>query len=67
MMTKSELRKARKAAVAAGLPLTGELALDRGDTNVEFGPEHLRSGRVNVRRANALYRHAKFVYDYDRD
>lgn len=29
-MTKSELRKARKAARASGLPLTGELALDRG-------------------------------------
>jgi len=30
-MTKGELRKARKQARADGLPLGGELALDRGE------------------------------------
>jgi hypothetical protein len=36
-LTKGELRKARKAARAAGLPLAGDLALtrdDRGDREV---------------------------------
>ncbi len=36
-MTKSEIRKARRAARATGEPLTGELALDRGPEPVEFG------------------------------
>lgn len=36
-MTKGELRKARKAARAAGKPLTGELATnDRGIDPMEF-------------------------------
>lgn len=35
-MTKSELRKARKAAAASGQPMTGELALDRGQGPMEF-------------------------------
>lgn len=35
-MTKGERRKARKQARAAGLPLTGELALDRNKEPVEF-------------------------------
>ncbi len=35
-MTKSELRKARKAARAEGRPLTGELALDKSAGAVEF-------------------------------
>ena len=35
-MTKSELRKARKAARKAGKPLAGELALDRGRQPLEF-------------------------------
>ena len=36
-MTKGERRRARKEAQAAGRPLTGELALDRNDTDpMEF-------------------------------
>lgn len=35
-MTKSELRKARRAARAAGQPLVGELALDRGNGTHEW-------------------------------
>lgn len=66
-MTKSELRKARKNARANGEKLTGELALDRGDGPMEFGPERLANGRCNVKRARALERHARFVYEYDRD
>lgn len=66
-MTKSELRKARKQARANGERLTGELSLDRGNGSVEFGPERLSNGKCNVKRARALERHAKFVYDYDRD
>ncbi len=39
-MTKGELRKARQAARAAGRPLTGELALDRGE-----GPEFTETAK----------------------
>jgi hypothetical protein len=35
-MTKSELRKARKAARESGKSFDGELALDRGKTSHEF-------------------------------
>lgn len=50
-MTKSELRKARKSARAKGQPLTGELTLDRDNSQpMEFTES--RRGR------NALYRWA---------
>lgn len=65
-MIKSEKRKARKTTRAAGQPLTGELALDRGNSAVEFGPERLSNGKWNHRRECALHRHARLVYDYDR-
>ena len=66
-MRKSERRKARKAAQANGLPLTGELSLDRDNGPCEFSPERYRNGKINHKRAKALERYAKFVYDYDRD
>ena len=66
-MTKSERRKARKQARDNGERLTGDLALDRDNGPVDFGPERLSNGRYNINRARALDRHAKFVYDYDRD
>ena len=51
-MTKSELRKARKAARARGEPLTGELALpsDRGQEPGEFS-ETARGYRARERWA----------------
>lgn len=51
-MTKSERRKARKAARAAGLPLTGELAIDRGPEPMEFS-ETPRGRRALDRWARA--------------
>ena len=55
-MTKSELRKARKAARAAGAPLNGELALDRGAGSVEFTetPRGYRARDRWARRYDAL-------------
>lgn len=50
-MTKSELRKARKAAAAAGRPSTGKLALDHGPSPVEFSETR--------RGYNARYRWAR--------
>jgi len=38
-MTKGEIRKARKAARAAGKPLDGELALDRDQGAQEFSED----------------------------
>ena len=52
-MTKGELRKARQAAHAAGLPLTGELAL----THLQ-GPERVREMRRVARAANPKRRFA---------
>jgi hypothetical protein len=40
---------------------------DRGEDPVEFGPERFANGRINRRRERALERHARFVYEYDRD
>lgn len=65
-MTKSELRKARKAAHAAGQSLNGELALDRSNGPVEYSSERLANGRINLRRAAALERNARRVYEDDR-
>jgi hypothetical protein len=72
-MTKGERRKARKAARAAGMPLTGELAMwiqqdfDRGDEDQTipetYGPERLANGKPNIRRAKALDRWARMVYN----
>lgn len=50
-MTKGERRKARKQARQNGEPLTGDLALDRGNDPVEF--TETPKGR------RALYRWAK--------
>ena len=48
-MTKGEIRKARKAAQASGLPLAGELALsDRSNSPVEFTES--RKGRAALDR-----------------
>jgi len=66
-MTKSEIRKARKLAHSKGLPLVGELSLDRGNEPITFSPEKHRNGKPNLRRAKALERYARFVYDNDRD
>jgi hypothetical protein len=67
-MTKGELRRARQEAKAAGRPLTGELALTPDQSHgVDIGPERLSNGRHNVKRARALERYARFVYDHDRD
>jgi hypothetical protein len=49
-MTKGELRKSRKQAKADGKPLTGELALDRGNGPVEFS-ETARGYRARDRYA----------------
>lgn len=49
-MTKAEIRKARKEARAAGKPMTGELALDRGAQPVEF-TETARGYRARERWA----------------
>ena len=55
-MTKGELRKARKLAVAQGRPLTGDLALDRGQGPMEFSETPRgRQARDNwARRYDAL-------------
>lgn len=73
-MTKSELRKARKTARAAGQTLVGNLSVlncspssDRDSGPVEFSPERHPNGRYNMRRARALDRVARLVYDFDRD
>jgi hypothetical protein len=51
-MTKAELRKARKMAHATGLPLVGELTLDRGDTqDANAFSETLRGQRARERWA----------------
>jgi hypothetical protein len=67
-MTKSELRVARKAARAAGQPLTGELALpsDRGAQPVEFTESHKgrRALYCWARRYDAL--NGAPESDYDR-
>ena len=44
-MTKSERRKARQAARAAGEPLTGELRLDQGDQHGQPAMEWTESRR----------------------
>ena len=66
-MTKGELRKARKLARANNEPLSGALALDKDSGSVEFSAERNRDGSYNHRRADALDRYARFVYEYDRD
>ena len=69
-MTKSERRKARKAAAAAGQPLTGDLALpdDRNQSDPsEVGPEYLSNGRRNHRRDRYLEKTARLAYEHDRD
>jgi hypothetical protein len=50
-MTKSELRKARKAARAAGQPLTGELALSGGECSRTDPCEFSESARGYRARA----------------
>jgi len=66
-MTKGELRNARKQARIEGRSLTGELSLDRGDETMEFSAERSHDGSYNYKRAKALDRYARFVYEYDRD
>lgn len=51
-MTKGQLRAARKAARAAGQPLTGELAVERGREPIEFS-ESPRGYRARERWARA--------------
>ena len=65
-MTKGELRKARKAARAAGQPLSGELALDRGTEPVEFTESHKGRRALDrwARRYDAL--NGAPESDYDR-
>lgn len=56
-MTKGEKRRARKAARAAGRPLTGELAIDdRDETPVEFSetPRGYRARERWARRYDEL-------------
>jgi hypothetical protein len=40
---------------------------DRDDGPCEFGPEWNADGTCNTKREDALYRHAEYVYEYDRD
>jgi len=61
-MTKGELRKLRKQGNLRDFDSS-----DRGNEPMEFSPEHLPNGRPNLKRARALERYARFVYDYDRD
>jgi len=46
-MTKSELRKARKAARANGIPLTGELALHGRNERGPIAPKPARRRKRN--------------------
>ena len=46
---------------------TDDYPYDRDDGPFELSPERLPDGRVNQRRADALDKHARFVYEYDRD
>lgn len=39
----------------------------KGDEPMEFSPERNRNGSHNTERAKALERHARFVYEHDRD
>lgn len=64
-MIKGERRKARKMARLVGQPLTADLALDRGDDPCDFGPERNPDGTYNLKRARALERYARMVYDRD--
>jgi hypothetical protein len=50
-MTKGERRRARREAAAAGRPLAGELALDRGHSPTEF-TETARGYRARERWAH---------------
>ena len=51
-MTKGELRKARKQARAEGKPLTGELAIQRGQTElIKAHTLHLDKQITKSRRA----------------
>jgi len=64
-MTKSEIRKARKAS-----NFSGECALDKLDKDnesIEFSPERNRNRKPNLKRARALQNYARFVYEHDRD
>jgi len=66
-MTKGERRKARKITRTNNMPLIGDLSLNLDNDNgpMEFGPERLRDGKINVKRERALQRYARFVYDRD--
>ena len=70
-MTKGELRKLRKQTgrdwKTVGTVPTYTSNIDRDDTSAcDFGPERLPGGRYNMRRARALERHARMVYETDR-
>lgn len=59
-MNKSEIRKARKAARANGIPLTGDLAL----SNETFDRQSItirRVGPIKTRRASRAEQHARYL------
>lgn len=64
IMTKSELRKARKEAIAVGLPLTGELALS-GNRGSKATPTEMRSEtkrKYPIRRfASRAEQHGRYI------
>jgi hypothetical protein len=61
IMTKAELRNARKAAHAVGLALTGELAINKTNANSAPLKSALAPVKKRARYASKAEQHARYI------